>query len=243
MTPVLEVQDLSFAYPEGEPVLKDISFSIMNGEKTALLGANGAGKSTLLWCLVGVLPGAGLIIVNRVTLMRTTEAQVRRMLGLAFSDPDDQLFMPTVGRDISFGPRAAGDAPPEALRKAMRAAEQMGLHPKLLDRAPHELSSGERRRAALAAILSMAPVVLALDEPTNSLDAVGRAELAETLANLHCAQLIATHDLGFARRICTRALVLVKGELMADEPIEDLLADEARLIEFGLLARRGVACG
>jgi cobalt/nickel transport system ATP-binding protein len=219
MTPVLEVQDLSFAYPEGEPVLKDISFSIMNGEKTALLGANGAGKSTLLWCLVGVLPGAGLIIVNRVTLMRTTEAQVRRMLGLAFSDPDDQLFMPTVGRDISFGPRAAGDAPPEALRKAMRAAEQMGLHPKLLDRAPHELSSGERRRAALAAILSMAP------------------------ANLHCAQLIATHDLGFARRICTRALVLVKGELMADEPIEDLLADEARLIEFGLLARRGVACG
>lgn len=232
----LVVEGLSFAYPGGRPVLRDISFTIGAGERVALLGANGAGKSTLLWCLVGILTGQGSIEVAGTLLSPRAKAEVRRKLALAFSEPDDQLFMPTVEKDLAFGPRAEGNSPQAASRKARAAAEDVGLAEELLARAPHELSSGEKRRAALAAVLTSEPQVLALDEPTNSLDAPGRAALAEALARLPCAQLIATHDVGFVRGLCSRGLVLVKGRLVADEEIEKLLADRSRLVECGLAA-------
>jgi cobalt/nickel transport system ATP-binding protein len=232
----LSVEGLSYAYPGGVSVLQDVTFHIEAHERVALLGANGAGKSTLLWCLVGILPGEGRVIVGGTELAPGSEAEVRRKLGLSFSEPDDQLFMPTVIRDLAFGPRAAGSSPQAALERARAAAGQVELDDGLLERAPHELSSGERRRAALAAVLTLGPEVLALDEPSNSLDARGRAALARTLARLPCAQLIATHDLDFAARICSRGLVLMEGRLAADENLPALLADGERLIEYGLLA-------
>jgi cobalt/nickel transport system ATP-binding protein len=232
----LEVEGLTYSYAGGRPALGGISFSIAHGERVALLGPNGAGKSTLLWCLVGVLSGEGRITVDGTVLGQGTEAEVRCKLGLAFAEPEDQLFMPTVGRDVTFGPRAAGDTPEQAERKAREAIRQVGLSEALLERAAHELSSGERRRAALASILVLHPVVLALDEPTNSLDASGRAGLASTLLGLPCAQLIATHDIGFARCVCARALVLLDGELVADTPMAELLSDEASLERYRLAA-------
>ena len=239
VAPVLLVKGLSFAYAGDGAALKGVGFSIAPGERVALLGANGAGKSTLLWCLVGILAGRGKIEVAGTALAANTKAEVRKNLVLAFSEPDDQLFMPTVAKDLAFGPRAYGDSPEQALRKARAAAAQVGLAEELLPRAPHELSSGEKRRAALAAILTSQPKVLALDEPTNSLDAPGRAALAETLAALPCAQLIATHDLDFVRALCSRALVLADGRLAADEGLEALLSDERRLVEYGLVVRQG----
>lgn len=236
--PVLRVEHLSYTYAGGAEALRDITFSLAPGERVALLGPNGAGKSTLLWCLVGVLHGSGTVAVNGAVLAPGSEAEVRRRLGLGFAEPEDQLFMPTVERDIAFGPRAAGAPPEEAARRAAEAARTVGLAGPLLSRAPHELSSGERRRAALAAILALDPDVLALDEPTNSLDAPGRAALAETLSRLPCAQLLATHDLEFVGRLCARALVLVGGRLVADEPLASLLGDEARLVAYGLAAPR-----
>lgn len=230
----LEIQDLSYSYPEGGSALDGVSFSISEGERVALLGPNGSGKSTLLWCLVGILRGQGKVTVAGTELREGTEAEVRRKLGLAFSEPDDQLFMPTVRRDVTFGLRAAGDSPDEAERKASTAIEQVGLSPDLLDRPPYELSSGERRRAALAGILALSPAVIALDEPTNSLDARGRWSLMQTLAGLPCAQLIATHDLGFAQCVCQRALVLLDGRLAADMPMHELVNDTASFIEYGL---------
>jgi len=239
ITPALSVDNLSYAYPQGGAALREITFSMAPGERVALLGANGAGKSTLLWCLVGVLACTGTISVGGVELGRNTMAEVRRRLGLGFSEPDDQLFTLTVERDITFGLLAAGTAPEEARQRAREAARLVGLPEVLFSRAPHELSSGERRRAALAAVLVSHPGALALDEPTNSLDAPGRAALADTLAGLDCAQLIATHDLEFVSQLCGRALVLVGGELVADVPLVDLLADEERLAEYRLAARRG----
>jgi len=239
IAPLLSVEGLSYAYPGGPPVLRNVSFSVRPGERVAVLGPNGAGKSTLLWCLVGVLRAEGRVVVAGTELTPRTESQVRSMIGLAFSDPDDQLFMPTIGRDLAFGPRAAGDPPEQAELKARFAARQVGLPEALFDRAPHEISSGERRRAALAAVLTLGPDLLALDEPTNSLDAPGCAGLAETLAGLPCAQLVATHDLDFARELCSRALVLVQGQLAADDEMEALLADAERLIAYGLAARSG----
>lgn len=232
----LEVENLTYNYTDGNPALRSISFSIARGERVALLGPNGAGKSTLLWCLVGVLNGQGRVTVDGTVLGRGTEAEIRRKLGLAFAEPEDQLFMPTVGRDVTFGPRAVGDTPQEAERKAHEAIHQVGLSESLLDRAAHDLSSGERRRAALASILVQQPVVLALDEPTNSLDARGRAGLAKTLLEFPCAQLIATHDIDFARYLCARSLVLLDGELVADMPTADLLCDHTSLQHYGLVA-------
>ncbi len=236
IAPALSVEELSYTYPGGGRALDQVSFSLAAGERVALLGANGAGKSTLLWCLVGVLRASGKVVVGGTELARGAEAEVRRKLGLAFSEPDDQLFMPTVSRDLSFGPLAAGDAPEESLRKAHAAAGQVALAEDLLARPPHELSSGEKRRAALAAVLALEPEVLALDEPTNSLDAPGRAALAEALLGLPCAQLIATHNLDFVRRLCPRSLVLVEGKLVADEQTASLLLDRGRLADYGLLA-------
>jgi cobalt/nickel transport system ATP-binding protein len=239
MKSILSVQGLSYRYPGGAQALHDVSFHIAPGERVALLGANGAGKSTLLWCLVGILPAAGTVTLDGTVLARGTLREVRKKLALAFAEPDDQLFMPTVLRDVTFGPRAAGEPPESADARAREAARRVGLAESLLQRAPHELSSGEKRRAALAAILTSEPQVLALDEPTNSLDAPGRAALAETLAALPCAQLIATHDLDFVRALCSRALVLADGRLAADEGLEALLSDERRLVEYGLVVRQG----
>ena len=217
----LEVMDLRYSYADSASALRQISFSIAHGERVALLGPNGAGKSTLLWCLVGVLRAEGTIAVDGTVLGPGTEAEVRAKLGLAFAEPEDQLFMPTVKRDVTF----------------------VGLPEGTLERAAHELSSGERRRAALASILVMDPVVLALDEPTNSLDARGRASLAGVLRKLPCAQLIATHDLEFAHALCARALVLAGGELVADRPMAALLDDTNSLQQYGLTAPLGVDDG
>jgi cobalt/nickel transport system ATP-binding protein len=165
-----------------------------------------------------------------------TEAEIRARLGLAFAEPEDQLFMPTVMRDITFGLLAAGMDSEAAHLAAKEVMKRVGLPVEALGRAAHELSSGERRKAALASILVMDPAVLALDEPTNSLDARGRASLAGVLTQLPCAQLVATHDLEFARALCARALVLVNGELVADAPMAAFLEDTNSLQRYGLIA-------
>jgi len=232
----LSVDGLTFSYADGACALSDVSFSIAQGERVALLGPNGAGKSTLLWCLVGVLRAQGTIAVNGTVLRPGTEAEIRAKLGLAFAEPDDQLFMPTVTRDITFGLLAAGMDSGAAHLAAKEVIKRVGLPVEALDRAAHELSSGERRRAALASILVMNPAVLALDEPTNSLDARGRVSLAAILLHLSCAQLVATHDLEFASALCTRALVLVNGELVADTTMAALLDDTTSLQRYGLTA-------
>jgi cobalt/nickel transport system ATP-binding protein len=232
----LNAEGIRFSHANGACALSGISFSIAQGERVALLGPNGAGKSTLLWCLVGVLRAEGTIAVDGSVLRPGTEAEIRAKLGLAFAEPEDQLFMPTVERDVTFGLLAAGANSAEAHRAAEQTVRNVGLPVETLDRAAHELSSGERRRAALASILVMNPVVLALDEPTNSLDARGRASLAGVLLQLSCAQLIATHDLEFAHALCSRALVLVNGELVADIPMGALLDDTTSLQRYGLTA-------
>jgi energy-coupling factor transporter ATP-binding protein EcfA2 len=238
MKRALSVEGLSYSYPNGAEALRDVSFSIAPGERVALLGANGAGKSTLLWSLVGILPARGTVTINGVVLGRGTLGEVRRKLALAFAEPDDQLFMPTVLRDVMFGPRAAGESHEAAALQARESARRVSLAEDLLEREPHELSSGEKRRAALAAVLVSKPEVLALDEPTNSLDAPGREALAETLMALECAQLVASHDLEFVAQVCTRAIVMVAGRLVEDCDVRVLLSEPAKLVKYGLASRR-----
>jgi cobalt/nickel transport system ATP-binding protein len=227
MNPALRVTGLRFAYPDGTAALDGVDFSIGPGERVALLGPNGAGKTTLLLHLIGVLAAqSGSIEVGEVELRKDSLQEVRRRVGLVFQDPDDQLFMPTVRQDVGFGPAnygLAGDELDDRVRVSLEEVDSF----ELADRAPHHLSGGERRRVSIATVLAVRPQVLVLDEPTSNLDPAGRRELAELLETIETTQLIVTHDLPFALRLCPRSLIMNEGRIVADGPTAGLLADAA----------------
>ncbi|MDR1252912.1 MAG: energy-coupling factor ABC transporter ATP-binding protein [Treponema sp.] len=237
---MLRVQNLSVEYPHTQlgHVLEDVSFDAGAGERIALLGANGAGKSTLLLSLLGILPiHGGSVEICGVKLEKSSLAEVRARAGLVFQNPDDQLFMSTVREDLLFGPLnygrdKAGDG--TGLEdKAESLLRSLGIG-HLKDRMSHKLSGGEKRLAALAAVLIMEPQVLLLDEPTAFLDPRGRRALTKILAALPQTMLIATHDTAFVEALSSRAIVLHRGSICADGPAESILHNEKLLEECGL---------
>ena len=225
---LIEVESLAFAYPDGHQALFGVNLAIEAGESVALLGPNGAGKTTLALHLVGILAaGAGEIRIAGRTIdtgNKQALAELRRSVGIVFQDPDDQLFMPTVLDDVMFGPRNLGAGPDEAKTLALAALESVGMAD-FADRAPHHLSFGQRRRVALASVLSMQPTVLVLDEPSSNLDPASRRELAEILRSLDITLIMVTHDLPFALELCERSLILSGGVIAADAPTADVLGD------------------
>lgn len=234
MTPAVEVVALEYRYPDGREALRGVELAVQAGERVALLGPNGAGKTTLALHLNGILtPASGTVRIGGLLVGEDDLREVRRRVGLVFQDTDDQLFMPTVREDVAFGPANLGlegdalTARTEAALRAVGAAD-------LADRAPHHLSGGERRRAALATVLAMEPEVLALDEPSAALDPAGRREVIEVLRGLPQSQLIITHDLPFALELCERGVILDEGRVVADGSLRTLLADEARLARHRL---------
>jgi cobalt/nickel transport system ATP-binding protein len=221
----LLVEDLAFAYPDGHQALFGVDLRLGPGERVALLGPNGAGKTTLVLHLNGILSGGrGRVSVGGLPVEKRNLPEVRRRVGLVFQDPDDQLFMPTVGEDVAFGPRNLGLPEPEVAARVAEALEQVGMAG-AADRPPHHLSFGQRRRVAVATVLSMHPEVLVLDEPSSNLDPAGRRELAEVLTALPVTMLMVTHDLPYALQLCPRSVVLDGGVVVADGPTRDLLAD------------------
>jgi len=230
------VRDLSYRYADGRSALNRLSFAIAAGERVALLGPNGAGKTTLFLCLAGVLrnqPGV-VIAAGLDPALPADRLALPRKLGVVFQNPDEQLFAATVLDDVAFAPLNLGEASEAARKIAEATLTRVGLSG-FGERVPHRLSGGEKRRAALAGVLVTSPEVLLLDEPTAALDPRGRRELADLLNALPGTMLIATHNLEFARRTCTRALVLAEGTLAAEGPLENLLADEAMLARHGLV--------
>ncbi len=223
--PSLVVEDLAFAYPDGHQALFGVDLRVERGERVAVLGPNGAGKTTLVLHLNGILAGGrGRVAVAGLPVERRNLPEVRRRVGIVFQDPDDQLFMPTVGEDVAFGPRNLGLPEPEVAARVAAALEQVGMAGSA-DRPPHHLSFGQRRRVAVATVLSMHPEVLVLDEPSSNLDPAGRRELAEVLAALPVTVLMVTHDLPYALQLCPRSVVLDGGVVVADGPTRELLAD------------------
>jgi cobalt transport protein ATP-binding subunit len=221
----LVIDGLTFGYPDGTPVLDGVTFSVNPGERVALLGPNGAGKTTLLLHLIGVLTAqAGRIEVGGVAVNEESLHDVRRRVGLVFQDPDDQLFMPTVGEDVAFGPANFGVEGEELDARVERALQAVGEQD-LADRAPHHLSGGERRKVAIATILAVESEILVLDEPTSNLDPAGRRELVALLSGLASTLLVVTHDLPFALELCERALIMDQGRIVADRPCQAMLAD------------------
>ena len=221
----LDVQNLAYAYPDGHQALFGVNLQVARGERVALLGPNGAGKTTLVLHLNGLLtPGAGSVAVAGLPVAGANIAAVRRMVGIVFQDPDDQLFMPTVRDDVAFGPANAGITGAELDARVRSALDLVGMG-EYADRPPHHLSFGQRRRVALATVLVMEPEILVLDEPSSNLDPASRRELADILRGLDTTVLMVTHDLPYALELCPRAVVLDAGRIVADGPTPDLLAD------------------
>jgi cobalt/nickel transport system ATP-binding protein len=237
----LEARSLSFAYPDGSPALDGVDLVVADGERVAVLGPNGAGKTTLVLHLNGVLhPSNGEITIGDLPVTKANLREIRRRVGIVFQDPDDQLFMPTVRDDVAFGPAnlgISGDALAARVREALKAVG-MEAH---ADRAPHHLSFGERRRVAIATVLAMHPQILVLDEPTSNLDPAARRELSAVLDRLDITMLVVTHDLPYALEVCTRAVILDAGRVVADGMIHDVLGDAALLAAHRLELPKGFA--
>lgn len=226
--PILSFENVTFAYPSGFKALDEVTLHLHQGEKVALLGLNGAGKSTLLLHSDGLLsPTSGQVKLNGQNIDRKNLPVLRQTVGMVFQDSDDQLFMPTVGEDVAFGPLNMKLDQAEVKRRVNRALRQTGCLA-LADRAGFELSGGQKRMAAIATVLSMSPQVLVLDEPSCSLDYEARARLLDLLDELTQTMLIATHDLDLARRLCPRAVLMEHGSIVADGPIEDVIGKLVR---------------
>ncbi len=232
---IIEIENLSFRFPDGRHALEDINLVIGPGESVALMGANGAGKSTLLLHLNGILQGTGSVKVLSRSVNDSNLKFIRSKVGLVFQDPDDQLFSSTVFDDVAFGPVNLGWDHERVHQAVHTALEQVGLGG-YENRIPHHLSFGEKKRVAIATVLSMAPEVIVLDEPTSNLDPVGQWRLIKLLRSLDVTKIIATHDLQLVKAMCERVVLLDKGRAAADGPSAQILNDTDLLVAHGMLA-------
>ncbi len=229
----LRLRGVSYRYPDGTLGLSGVDIDIEAGELVCVLGPNGSGKSTLTRLLNGLLRGGGTIEVLGERLTDDTLRAVRARVGLLFSNPDDQLFSPTVLDDVAYGPLYQGLGPEEVLERARAALAAVGMRG-YDNRAPHRLSLGEKKRIAIATVLSMRPDILVLDEPTSSLAPAARHDLIALLRELPQTQVVATHDLAMARDLATRVVVLAAGRVVGDGPPDVVLGDGELLREHGL---------
>ena len=231
---IVEAKDLEFTYPDNTRALDGVSFKIRHGESVAIVGANGAGKSTLLLHLNGYLtPTAGQVRIGDFPLTKETLLEVRRTVGMVFQDPDDQLFMSTVYDDVAFGPLNLGLPVKEVRSKVTAALETVGVLD-LMDRPPHRLSSGQKRRVAIATVLSMSPDILVMDEPTSGLDPQARRQLINLLSTFKHSKIFASHDLDMVMDLCERTIILHDGKIKADGPTREIFQDENLLAESHL---------
>jgi cobalt/nickel transport system ATP-binding protein len=232
----IELRHVHFSYPDGFEALRGVDLRIAAGEKVALVGPNGAGKSTLMLQLNGTLtPSSGEVQVAGIVVGKPTLRKVRAEVGLVFQDPDDQLFSPTVFDDVAFGPLHMGLDADEVHRRVERALAAVGMAA-FAHRVPHRMSLGQRKRVAVATVLSMDPSILVFDEPSAGLDPRGRRELIGLLRTLDQTMLVSTHDMRLVAEVFPRTVVVDDGTIVADGPTDAILADEALLEAHGLEA-------
>ncbi|MCB9109976.1 MAG: ATP-binding cassette domain-containing protein [Anaerolineales bacterium] len=230
---VLTVQDLHFSYPDGHNALHGVSLKLCEGDKVALVGPNGAGKSTLMLHLNGILNGHGDVEVAGQRLTRDNLPAIRSMVGLVFQSPDDQLFSPTVFEDVAFGPLHMGLSEEEVRARVDSALEAVRMSA-YRDRLSHHLSVGEKKRIAIATVLSMKPSLLVLDEPSAGLDPRARRTLINLLRDLPITMLVSTHDMKLVQELFPRTIVMDEGKVVADGLTIEILEDEALLNAHGL---------
>ncbi|UIE37598.1 energy-coupling factor ABC transporter ATP-binding protein [Leptodesmis sichuanensis] len=232
----ITITNLSYAYADGTQALTDINLSIRATERVALVGANGSGKSTLLLHFNGLLMAqTGNVVVGELPIEPQNLKAVRNFVGLVFQNPDDQLFMPTVWEDVTFGPLNQGLRGTALKERAIAAMQAVGLDAESYGpRNANNLSGGEKKRVAIAGVLAMKPQVLVLDEPSAQLDPRSRRQLIQLLDSLPLTQLLATHDLDLALELCDRTVVLAEGRIVYDGPTERIMSNAELLEQYAL---------
>jgi len=238
METAVEVENVKFTYPDGSVALRNVSLKIMKGERVAILGPNGAGKSTLLMLIHGLLtPTKGSIKVFGTPVKEENFPEIRRRVGMAFQNPDDQLFCPTLWEDVTFGPSNMGLPEEEVVRRGKEALDTVGLAG-LEEKPPHRLSVGERKKAAIATVLSMKPEILILDEPTANLDPRSRIELVNHIRGIcekHGTTLIvATHDVNFVPFVAEKAFILSDGQVLLEGLLKEVFLNLDLIKKAGL---------
>jgi cobalt transport protein ATP-binding subunit len=230
----IEVHNLSYKYPDGHAALDGVTLRIEPGEKVGLVGPNGAGKSTLILHLNGIFRcTSGSVHVCDLEICEETLGKVRAAVGLVFQDADDQLFSPTVFEDVAFGPMHMGMCEPEVRRRVAAALAAVNMADYEL-RVSHHLSTGEKKRIAIASVLSMDPEILVMDEPSAGLDPRARRGFIKLLQALPQTMLVATHDIRLVQEVFSRVLVMDHGRIVADGSTESILEDAALLARHGL---------
>ena len=231
--PAITVEDLNFHYPDGHQALRDISLQVDRCEKVALVGPNGAGKSTLMLQLNGIFRGEGQIQVMGVPLEKDNLPLIRARVGLVFQNPEDQLFSPTVFEDVAFGPLHMGLPEDQVRERAAQALAQVDMSD-YAQRLSYHLSLGEKKRIAIATVLSMQPDILVFDEPTSGLDPRARRSLIQLLEKMDLTLLVSTHDMRLVQEIFPRTIIMDQGRIVADGPTSTLMDDERLLQAHGL---------
>jgi cobalt/nickel transport system ATP-binding protein len=222
MAKAVEIKSFSYHYPDGTSALSDINLSIEHGQKVALIGPNGAGKSTLLLAMGGFLRGSGKILIDSIEVNKLNLKKIRSVIGLCLENPDDQLFMPTLFDDVAFGPLNMGLDAEEVTQRVDSALLKVGLA-EMVDKAPHHLSAGQKRAAAIATILSMSPQIITFDEPDGNLDPASRNNLIQLLNVLSQTLIIATCNMNLAFAVADRAILVDKGRIIADDRTEEIM--------------------
>ncbi len=230
---VIDMQDYWFRYPDGTWGLRGVSFRVEPGERIALVGENGAGKSTLASCLVGIRSGRGEYRFQGTPVGGSFRKELWRHMGIVFQDSSDQMVCPSCWEEVAFGLKNLG-WPEDRIRDRVREMlDWVGLkHAE--DRVPQHLSSGERKRLALAAVLAMNPEVLILDEPTANLDPAGEEQLLRLLDDVGITLVLITHDVCFASMLTDRTMVMHGGKIVRDTSTADFLMDDHLHSLYGL---------
>ena len=242
---MIKIKDLNYVYQEGMPTkqqaLSDINIEIPKGDFTAIIGHTGSGKSTLIQHLNGLIkPTSGKIFIDGIDITdkNTNMKEIRKKVGIVFQYPENQLFEETVYKDIAFGPKNMGLDEEEITLRVKDAIKAVNLNEDILDKSPFELSGGQKRRVAIAGVLSMKPEILILDEPTAGLDPRGRDMLLDFLSKIHENSginiILVSHSMEDVARVCKNVIVMNKGKVFMYAPVAEVFKKGDELEKIGL---------
>lgn len=241
----IAVENVSYTYLPGTPfehrALKDVSFTIEDGEFVGIIGHTGSGKSTLIQIISSLIPQtAGRVLIDGVDYSQkdADKKKLRRTVGVVFQYPEYQLFEETIAKDIAYGPRMTGIPEEELENRTQVAMELVGMdYETYKDKSPFELSGGQKRKIAIAGVLAMEPKILIMDEPIAGLDPLGRESLMDLVKNLNdCGMtiLMISHNMDGLAEYASRILVMNQGELMMNGTPREVFREHEALRAAGL---------